>query len=220
VCPVDGTTRPVVCAQCGGLKFKLLRPGIARIAEDLRALARREVVEVTAETTTTQLSGDGLFVGTEALLHRLSSARAVAFLDFDQELSVPRTRAAENAFALLALAARRLGPRDGGGRLLIQTRRPDHIVIDAARHGDPDRVARPQRDIRRVFGQPPYGAWAIVGGPGAPEFVAAVGMGVEIHRMGSEWRLSATDHPTLLDALARTERPTERVRIEVDPIDR
>ena len=209
-----------MCGECGGLRFKLLRPGIARIAEELRALARREVVEVSAETAARELDGDGLYVGTEALLHRLSRARAVVFLDFDQELSVPRSRASEDAFALLALAARRLGPRRDGGLLLLQTRRPDHIVIEAARHGDADRVARPQREVRRVFGQPPYGAWAIVSGAGAEEFVAGLGLGVEIHRMGADWRLSAPDHPTLLDALSAAERPSARLRVEVDPIDR
>ncbi len=71
-----------------------------------------------------------------------------------------------------------------------------------------------------MFAQPPYGAWAIVSGPGAPEFVAHVGMGTEVHRMGDEWRLSAPDHATLLDELARIERPAARLRIEVDPIDR
>lgn len=219
VCPVDGTTRPPVCAECGGVRFALLRPGVTRIAEELRALARRDVVEVTAETALGELD-EGLFVGTEALLHRLSMARAVIFLDFDQELSAPRIRAAEDAFALLALAARRLGSRGDGGRLVVQTRQIDHVVLDAARHGDADRVARPQREIRKVFAQPPYGAWAIVSGPGASEFVAGIGMGIEVHRMGDQWRLSAPDHATLLDELARIERPAARLRIEVDPIDR
>lgn len=220
LCPVDGTSRPVVCAECGGLRMKLLRPGIARIAEELRALARRDVLEVSAETPAVDLAEFDLLVGTEALLHRLDRARAVAFLDFDQELSVPRIRAAEDAFALLALAARRLGGRDGHGRLLIQTRRPDHAVIDAARHGDADRVARPQRQVRQVFRQPPYGAWAIVGGPGGDDFVSALAGGVDVHRLGDEWRLSAPDHETLLDTITATPRPAERLRIEVDPLDR
>ena len=216
-CPRDATTRPVVCAECGGSKMKLLRVGIARMAEELAALARREVTEVSADTPQHHLHGDGLYVGTEALLHRLDAARAVIFLDFDQELAMPRYRAAEDAFALLALAARRVGPRVSGGRLLVQTRRPGDVVVQGALHGDPGRVSRAQRDVRKVFAQPPYGAWALVSGAGAAAFVDTV-EGARIDRSGDRWRVSAADHDALLRALHGAKRPTDRVRIEVDPL--
>ena len=60
-----------------------------------------------------------------------------AFLDFDQELLAPRYRAAEQALGLLARAARRVGPRAGGGRLL-----------------DPDPAARPRGARGRPAGRP------------------------------------------------------------------
>ncbi len=216
-CPRDATTRPVVCAECGGTAMKTLRVGITRMAEELAALARREVVEVSAETPEHHLRGDRLYVGTEALLHRLDRADAVVFLDFDQELAVPRYRAAEEAFAMLALASRRLGPRDAGGRLVVQTRRPDDVVVQGALHGDPGRVARAQRDVRRVFSQPPYGAWALVSGEGAESFVASL-HGAVTNRLGDRWRISAPDHAHLLEAIDRGERPAGRLRIEVDPL--
>lgn len=219
VCGRCGTQRPVVCTECGGTKMKLVRPGIGRIAEELRALAKRDVLEITAETPERDLQGDQLLIGTEAVLHRLESARAVIFLDFDQELAVPRVRAAEDAFALLGLAARLVGPRADGGRVVVQTRRPDDVVLDAALHGDPDRVARAQRDIRTVFQQPPYGAWALVSGAGAAEFVDALPNTVRVLRNEDRWRVAAADHATLLDALGATPRPAERVRVVVDPLD-
>ena len=70
----------------------------------------------------------------------------VAFLDFDQELLAPRYRAAEQALGLLARAARRVGPVTGGGRLLVQTRLPDHEVLEAARRADPTRRRRRPSD--------------------------------------------------------------------------
>ena len=51
--------------------------------------------------------------GTEAVLHRVRRAAAVAFLDFDQHLLAPRFGAAEEALALLARAGRLVG---GPGR--------------------------------------------------------------------------------------------------------
>ena len=72
----------------------------------------------------------------------------VAFLDLDQELLAPRYRAAEEALALLVRAARLVGGRAGGGRLLLQTRLPDHEVVQAALLADPARVAAAEADRR------------------------------------------------------------------------
>lgn len=236
-CDRDNTVRPMVCNECNGTHMKQLRLGISRMAEDLEALAKRPVIEVSAETPAQDLTGNTLFVGTEALLHRMDSAKAVVFLDFDQELAVPRYRAAEDAFGLLALAARRVGPRSDGGRIIIQTRRPDDVVVQAALNGDPGRVATAQRDVRQVFQQPPYGAWALISGVGAESFINSLHQfcaasapdsesqaaqnreQVQIHRLGDRWRVSAPDHDMLLAAINGTERPAERTRIEIDPID-
>ena len=222
VCARDNTVRPMVCNECNGTHMKQLRLGISRMAEDLAALAKRPVVEVSAETPPRELSGNQLFIGTEALLHRMEAARAVIFLDFDQELAVPRYRAAEDAFGLLALAARRVGPKASGGRVVIQTHRPDDVVVQAAVNGDPGRVATAQRDIRKVFRQPPYGAWALVSGAGAEAYISNLGphgTGLQINRLGDRWRMAAADHETLLGAINTTDRPAERVRIEIDPLD-
>ncbi len=220
VCPRDGTVRPMVCSECGATRMKQLRLGISRMAEDLAVLAKRDVIEVSAETPQQILQGNQLFIGTEALLHRLDHARVVIFLDFDQELAIPRTRASEDAFGLLALAARRVGPRSAGGRVVIQTRRPEDVVVQAAVQGDPERFATSQRDIRKVFHQPPYGAWALISGTGADEFVAKVADArVQKNQLGDRWRLSALNHEVLLDAVNAAERPAERVRVEIDPLD-
>lgn len=218
LCPRDGTIRPMVCTECRGTHMKQLRLGISRLATDLRLLAKRDVIEVSADTPERILRGDELFVGTEALLHRLESARSVVFLDFDQELAVPRVRAAEDAFALVALAARRVGPRAGGGRIVIQTHRPHDIVVQATTKGDPDAFLIAQRDVRQVFSQPPYGAWALISGAGAAAFVESIDAeGVASNRLGEQWRVTAADHHTLLDAIQATDRPAERVRIDIDP---
>ena len=55
-------------------------------------------------------------VGTEAALHRVRDADAVVFLEFDSELLAPRFRAAEQALALLARAARLVSRRRRCGR--------------------------------------------------------------------------------------------------------
>lgn len=223
VCARDGTVRPMVCNECNGTHMKQLRLGISRMAEDLAALAKRPVIEVSADTPHRELGGNQLFIGTEALLHRMDSARAVIFLDFDQELAVPRYRAAEDAFSLVALAARRVGVKADGGRVILQTTRPTDVVVQAAVHGDPGRVAIAQRDIRQVFRQPPYGVWALISGAGAEEYIASIRehdeAGVQVNRLGDRWRLAAVNHDVLLEVINKTVRPAERLRVEIDPLD-
>ena len=66
----------------------------------------------------------------------------MAFLDFDQELLAPRYRAGEEAMSLLIQAARLVGRREKGGRVVIQTRIPQHPVLQAAVNADPGSLAR------------------------------------------------------------------------------
>src|SRR5690606_21355941 len=113
-------------------------------------------------------------VGTEAVLHRVGRADVVAFLDLDAELFAPRFRAAEHALVLIARAGRLVGPRDRGGRVVLQTFEPEHPVIRAAVLGDPGRLVDVESPRRRELGFPPFGALAEVSGGGAATFVAGL----------------------------------------------
>lgn len=217
-CRRCGLDRPVVCQNCGAQRLKLLRLGVARVREELEALAGTPVAEVTADTD--EVPDARVLVGTEALLHRLGEVDSVAFLDFDQELLAPRYRAAEQALSLLARAGRLVGGRHeaGGNRVLVQTRAPQHEVLQAAVFGDPARLAAVEQGRRQALGMPPFGALALVSGEPAAEFVAAV-EGVD--KLGPDegrWLLRAPDHTALCNALAAAPRPGGRLRVEVDPL--
>jgi primosomal protein N' (replication factor Y) len=213
--------RPVVCLHCGASRMKLLRPGVTRIREELEALAGTPVVAVTAATAAPQRPDGRIHVGTEAVLHQVPAADVVAFLDFDQELLAPRFRAAEQALALLARAARLTGGRATGGRLLVQTRLPRHEVLDAVLHADPGRLAAAEWPRREMLRFPPAAALARVSGPAAPAFVEGLGRPPGVDVLGpsdGRWLLRAPDHATLCGALAATARPPGRLRVEVDPL--
>jgi primosomal protein N' (replication factor Y) len=189
---------------------------VARAREELEALAGEAVGEVTADTD--EVPPTRILVGTEAVLRRVESAETVAFLELDQELLAPRYRAGEQAMALLARAARLVGGRSGGGRLLLQTRLPKHEVVDAVLHADPGRLAAVERERRAVLRFPPVTALALVTGPPAAQFVDATPPSLE--RLGPDdnrWLLRAPDHVALCDGLAATPRPAGRLRVEVDP---
>ena len=218
----DGSERrPVVCAECGSTVLRNLRMGVTRAREELAALAGEPAGELTADSGS--LGDERIVIGTEAVLWRLSSAAAVVFLDFDQELLAPRQRASEQALALLARAARLTGGRRDGGRLVVQTRQPDHPVVRAAVLADPSIATDAERERRRALSLPPYSAQAKVSGAGAEAFIAslqeAAGTVVSIRGpRNGQYLLRAPTHEPLLNLLARTPRPPERLRVEVDPL--
>lgn len=213
-CTRCGHERPPVCAACGGQSFRNLRPGLTRLSRDLSALLSQPVTEVTGDSD--EVPAEGHLIGTEAVLHRAGRADLVAFLDFDQELLAPRFLAAEQALSLLARAARLTAGREAG-RLLIQTRVPDHAAVQSALLADPARLAAAEEPVRRSAGLPPAVALAAVSGPAAEAFVGGLD-GVD--RLGPDegrWLLRAADHQTLCDRLQAATRPPGRLRVEVDP---
>jgi primosomal protein N' (replication factor Y) (superfamily II helicase) len=236
VCAHCGTARPSVCLHCHGSTFRAVRPGITRVRDDLAALLPR--VEVASVDASNDAVPDvPVLVGTEAVLHRLVGRGGVgasrpagrptglvAYLELDQELLAPRARAAEQALWLLVRGARLLDDR---GRLLLQTRLPDHEVVRAARRGDPMIVAGSERTSRAALGFPPFGGLAEVSG--APEAVAAACAAVATAGAtvlgpvadGSRALVRAPSVAALCDALAtpavEAARTRGRLRIDVDP---
>jgi primosomal protein N' (replication factor Y) (superfamily II helicase) len=218
-CPRCGDERPAVCQHCGGSSFANLRPGVTRLREELEAAARRPVVAVTGSDTAAPEPA-GVYVGTEAVLHRVERADVVAFLDLDRELLAPRYRASEQAMALLTRAARLLGPRRRGGRLLIQTFMPHHEVIQAALLADPARLLEPERQRRELLGLPPVMALAALSGPGSDDVAGALRAldGMSVGGAGGSYLVRATSWNDLGAALIAAERPKgSRVRVAVDP---
>lgn len=214
-----GTTRPPVCLTCGASRFANLRPGVSRLREELEAAANRPAVAVTGEGPD-RPGPAGVYVGTEAALHRVERADTVAFLDFDREMLAPRYRAGEQALALLVRAARLVGPREQGGRILVQTFLPQYPVVQAALLADPGRLADDERERRRMLRLPPYGAYAEVSGSGSDEFVASLrpGPGVTVAGGDQRYVARADDWMELGRLLGGGERPSgSRIRIAVDP---
>ncbi|MDH3302905.1 MAG: hypothetical protein OES24_20590 [Acidimicrobiia bacterium] len=235
VAPATGERRPLICASCAGTALKRLQLGVGRAAEQLSRLLGRPVTEVTGTGGAPDGRTTGVILGTEAALHAVDRCDVVGFLDFDQELLAPRYRAGEQALALMVLAARLVGGRGDGGRVVIQTRVPDHRVVRAVVAGDPERFAEEEAVQRAELGFPPSGALAELSGVGAASYAAALVAVTDADP--DRWaavRLLGPRHddrylisvPTtadedpwvmLADLLAAIPRPKQRVRIAVDP---
>jgi primosomal protein N' (replication factor Y) len=218
VCRRCATTRPVVCLACGSGNLKQRRIGVTRAREDLERLAGVPVGEVTGDSD--DIPFTQVLVGTEAVLRRVDTADAVAFLDLDAELLAPRYRAGEEAMALVARAARLVGGKDRG-RLLLQTRLPKHEVVQAALLADPARVSDAERTRREELRFPPVTALAHVSGAPAAGYVDALRgiLGVEVLGPAADgsYLVRAPDADALCTALEGTPRPSGRMRVAVDP---
>ena len=227
------------------MALSILRGGVTRAREELEALAKEPVHAITAaspKSAADQPSGSDysaaarIFIGTQAVLHRLQDVSLVAFLDFDQELLAPRYRAAEEALALLMLSSRlvggreagrvggreagRVGGREAGGRVVVQTRRPDHESIQAALRAEPMLVSFSEAQRRILLGFPPAAAIAQVAYEAAPEFIARLGMpqGVEVQQAeDGQWLLRSRESGRLQEVLSQVDRPVGRLRLQVDP---
>jgi primosomal protein N' (replication factor Y) len=248
-CRRCGQERPVICAKCGATRMKALRPGVSRVREELEALAGAPVAAVWGPASRGSTSrgpapseeavdGDPdaqVVVGTEAVLHRTDAADGVAFLDFDAELLAPRLRGAEEALGLLARAARLVSRAQGSaglrtaaggrgqGRVLVQTRLPQHDVLVAAALADPGRLAAVELDVRRALDLPPVSAMAFLTGVSADAYGSALRIaappGVEVRGpVDGAWSVRAPDHDALCGLLAAVPRPAGRLRVEVDPV--
>ena len=220
VCPSCGSVRPTVCVECGSTALAVLRAGVTRAREELEALALEPVALTTASSTAHPFADARIVIGTSAVLHRCDSADLVAFLDLDQELLAPRYRAAEEALALVVLANRVLGGRARGGRLMLQTRNPEHEVVQAAVRADPRLVSAVDAARRRLLRFPPAATVVAVGREAAPAYIERLGRPSGVSVQGPDdgrWLLRAEDRELLLDHLATVERPPGQLRLQVDP---
>lgn len=223
-CPRCGRTVPALCSECGGAKLRIVRAGVSRAREQLTALLGVEVGEVGAATKS--IPETAVLVGTEAVLHRVRGAGMVGFLDFDNELLAARLRASEQAFVLLARAARMVGDRRSPGRVVVRTSLPEHEVVRAAGLGDPSVLAAVEAPRRSLLALPPASALAVVTGDGAEEALARLGEGAAAARTGEgTYLVRARDNEALADALAAIIDGEPNgwagvdARIEVDPLD-
>ena len=173
-CDYEGPLPPI-CSACKapsltleGLGTEKLEATIAeafpkaRVARLDRDVAGGEKSEVILER---MRNGEiDILVGTQMVAkgHDLPLVTLVGVVNADAALSLPDFRAAERGFQLLVQVAGRAGRHDKPGRVLIQTRAPEHPAIQfATRHDVRGFLARELLD-RQEVGYPPFSRLALV----------------------------------------------------------
>ncbi len=156
-CRVCGTTAPVpdVCSSCGGALSER-GWGHDRVARTLeRSDVGAPVVRMVRGTDIAGRPKPSVVVGTLAAAHVMSDVGTVVVADLDQLLTRPDFRAAEYALQTLHELAGVVAP---DGRFLVQTREPEHHVVQAFTRGSYAYFLDRELPFRKETGYPPFGA--------------------------------------------------------------
>ena len=193
-CPACQHHRPEVCSSCGAGAFSLLRKGVSRVRDEIEAAAGRVVIEVTGDSIEPANNAGAVYVGTEAMLHRLNAADTVAFLDFDNEVFAPTYRAGEHAWSLLILASRLVrGASDA--QIILQSNDAMNPIVSAFAGHDVSALINAERDKRRMLQLPPFSFMARIVGDEADATLLTsppLGISVAATRAG-EWLIRANE---------------------------
>ena len=208
-----------VCLACGRSAFTVPRGGVSQLVSQIQASTRNPVIEISSDSPDDWSKGT-VFIGTEAVLHRIPSADTVVFADIDRDLGAPRMTGAHEVLSMIAKAARMVGAK---GTLVIQTRQIENPLIVALSQTDVSTALQDWSNAdsaqRLAMTLPPFGAIARVSVT-APRSITEITLpsGVNLARDDEAFLLRAPSRNELDTAVAllREEFGTA-VRIHIDP---
>jgi len=176
------TPPPSACANCGAKDpsalgdtadeplFKQRGAGTERVFEELSTLlptariakldrdAVRTIEDYTSVLQKMRSKEIDILVGTQMIAkgHDLPDVTLVGIVDCDVGLHVPDFRAGERAFQLLTQVAGRAGRREKQGRVILQTRVPQHPSLRMTTAANYMGFAEEELKMRELLGYPPY----------------------------------------------------------------
>ena len=161
------------CPQCN-TTFDIMGYGSERVEEELQRLFPTVgIARMDADTVSTRGShhrildrfrtGEAnLLVGTQLVAkgHDFPNVTLAAVVGVDHILTLPDFRSAERTYALITQLAGRAGRGSNAGKVIVQTRHPDHFVfrLSATKEiEDPDHVFYLQESRqRKILKYPPF----------------------------------------------------------------
>jgi primosomal protein N' (replication factor Y) (superfamily II helicase) len=158
---------PPACPACGHAVQRARGVGTQQVERFLtERFPRARLSRMDLDTTSTKWShhrileafGQGaadILVGTQMIAKGLDfpGVTLVGVVDADTGLHLPDFRAAERTFQLLAQVAGRAGRGPRGGRVIVQTRNPEHHALVSAAQHDTEGFLATELALRK---DPPY----------------------------------------------------------------
>lgn len=161
---------PTKCPACGSAAIRQFGTGTEKVEEEVKALfPAARVLRYDAETTSQHGAHEillahfanhraDILVGTQMLAKGLDLplVTLVGVILADVGLSLPDYRAPERTFQVLMQVAGRAGRSPLGGRVVLQTFKPEMYPIQAAAAHDYDGFYQQELAKRRQIGYPPF----------------------------------------------------------------
>ena len=160
---------PTICPVCKSKRIKFFGAGTERIEEAVQEIApHARVLRWDADTTTRKGSHEAILqrfasqeanvlIGTQMIAKGLDLplVTLVGVIAADVGLFLPDFRSGERTFQLLTQVAGRAGRSEHGGRVVIQSYRPEHHAIQAAAQHDYAAFYAREMAFRREHLYPP-----------------------------------------------------------------
>ncbi|MCL2822493.1 MAG: primosomal protein N' [Polyangiaceae bacterium] len=166
---------PEVCTSCGCPRIAMLGLGTERLEQVFHTAFPTARVERLDRDVASGMKSEAvidkmrrkeadILVGTQMVTkgHDLPDVTVVGVINADAALSLPDFRASERTFQLLVQVAGRAGRAQRPGRVIVQTRIPDHPVLVHARNHDVESFAKAEMANRMEAGYPPFTRLALV----------------------------------------------------------
>jgi len=212
------------CIHCGGATFAPVGAAAGRVLEELRRSLGESVSAIG--------QGGLVQVGTERDIPAAGSVALSVVVDVDSMLLRPHYRAEEDTLRIVARVASTVR-RGRGHRCVIQTRLPEHRVLNAMRHGSGIDIVADWLIEREAEQLPPFGQLLAVelteAGPQADvELRETIGPEAAVFGPGSigertRWLVQAPDLRLVKVRLrSQVQKWRDRgikVRVDADPLD-
>ena len=158
------------CKACGSHKLKMLGFGTEKIEDELQHIfSSARIARMDLDTTrsknayselisTFELREIDILIGTQMLSKGLDfdHVNLVGILDADHLLNRPDFRAYERAYQLMTQVAGRAGRKNKRGKVIIQTRQPDHWVLRLVTEHNTAQFIKNELIERQNFNYPPF----------------------------------------------------------------
>lgn len=161
---------PAACQQCGDEQLQVRGFGTEKIEEEIgiffpeHTVARLDLDTANSKSSFQLILGEfeerriDILVGTQMVSKGLDfeHVSTVGVLDADQLINFPDFRSHERSFQLMAQVSGRSGRKSKRGKVIIQTRQPEHWVIRDVVRNDYEAFYHRDLEDRRKFGYPPH----------------------------------------------------------------